>query len=69
MNFPMKQALFDPRQRVGGLSMHFSSEIVEKYGGSIEVHDRIQGNPEEGAMFKILLPKVRRESISEANRK
>ncbi len=64
---PMKHALFDPRQRVGGLGIHFSSEIVEKYGGSIGVHDRIPEIPEEGAMFKIVFPRVRRETISEAN--
>ncbi|MFX0055191.1 MAG: PAS domain-containing protein [Promethearchaeota archaeon] len=53
----LKQYLFDPFQRLGGVGLHFSFEIVQKYGGSIRIRDRVPGNFEEGANFVIWLPK------------
>ncbi|MFW9800622.1 MAG: sensor histidine kinase, partial [Candidatus Thorarchaeota archaeon] len=53
-----KTDIFDPSQRLGGLGMHFSAEIVEKYGGDIEVRDRVLHKPDEGVKFLVRLPKL-----------
>ncbi|MFW9806536.1 MAG: ATP-binding protein, partial [Candidatus Thorarchaeota archaeon] len=55
----MKEVLFDPKHRFGGLGIHFSLQIVEKYGGKISIRDRIHGHPNEGVEFVIWLPKLR----------
>ncbi|MFW9795259.1 MAG: sensor histidine kinase [Candidatus Thorarchaeota archaeon] len=55
----MKEILFDPKHRFGGLGIHFSLQIVEKYGGKITVRDRVHGKPNEGVEFVIWLPKIR----------
>lgn len=52
----MKMILFDPSRRYGGVGLHLASQIIEKYGGCIHVHDRVERKPEEGAMFKVWLP-------------
>ena len=52
-----KQTLFDTSRRFGGLGLHQSWSIVEKYEGKIEIRDRVEGKPEEGALFWIWLPK------------
>jgi signal transduction histidine kinase len=52
-----KGELFDMARRYGGVGLHQSSQISEKYGGSITVHDRVPGKPEKGAEFHILFPK------------
>jgi PAS domain S-box-containing protein len=54
---PVKASLFDTSRRFGGLGLHTAHYIVEKYDGRIEVHDRVTGNPGEGAEFRIWLPK------------
>jgi PAS domain S-box-containing protein len=54
----MKEGLFDIQRRFGGVGLHQSREIVEKYGGRISVEDRVPGVPSEGASFKIWLPKA-----------
>jgi nitrogen-specific signal transduction histidine kinase len=59
----MKDILFDPKHRFGGLGIHFTLQIIEKYGGRINVRDRIQGKPTEGVEFVIWLPKIRRSGI------
>ncbi|MHA2263954.1 MAG: ATP-binding protein [Candidatus Thorarchaeota archaeon] len=51
-----KEGIFDPSQRLGGLGLHFSTEIVEKYGGRLEVRDRVLHNADEGAEFLVWLP-------------
>ncbi|MHA1908885.1 MAG: PAS domain S-box protein [Candidatus Thorarchaeota archaeon] len=52
-----KEQLFDVKRRYGGVGLHQTREIVEKYKGRITVGDRTEGRPEEGAIFTIWLPK------------
>jgi signal transduction histidine kinase len=54
----MKRTLFDPDRRFGGVGIHQACHIVEKYGGAIEVTDRVQGDWTSGAMFKVWFPSV-----------
>jgi PAS domain S-box-containing protein len=52
-----KKSLFDITRRFGGVGLHQVGEIVRKYGGHIEVVDRVPGQSEMGAEFRISLPK------------
>jgi PAS domain S-box-containing protein len=52
-----KNTLFDKSRRFGGLGLHQSWSIVDKYEGKIEVRDRVEGKPEEGSLFWIWIPK------------
>ncbi|MFW9893729.1 MAG: PAS domain S-box protein [Candidatus Thorarchaeota archaeon] len=54
---PVKASLFDTSRRFGGLGLHTAHYIVEKYNGRIEVHDRVTGDPSQGAEFRIWIPK------------
>ncbi|MHA1929843.1 MAG: PAS domain S-box protein, partial [Candidatus Thorarchaeota archaeon] len=54
----VKEALFDIKQRFGGVGLHQSKEIMDKYGGCITVSDRVEHQPRQGALFKIWLPKI-----------
>ncbi|MFW9933004.1 MAG: PAS domain S-box protein, partial [Candidatus Thorarchaeota archaeon] len=38
-----KTELFDMARRFGGVGLHQSNQIIEKYGGSITVMDRVEG--------------------------
>ena len=53
-----KDLLFDMERRFGGVGLHQARQIVEKYGGWIEVHDRILGNHEKGAEFRVWIPRA-----------
>ena len=55
-----KNALFNPETRLGGLGLHFSKDVVEKYGGRLEVRDRVEGDSSKGAKFVVWLPKAGR---------
>jgi len=52
----MKGAIFDQDRRYGGLGLHQAKRILAKYGGRIEVLDRIEGEPEKGALFRLWFP-------------
>jgi len=52
-----KKVLFDPGRRFGGVGVHQAMTIAHKYGGRVSVHDRIIGNPSQGAEFLIWLPR------------
>jgi PAS domain S-box-containing protein len=54
---PMKTILFDQERRYGGLGLHQAKRILAKYGGKIEVADRVPGNPSKGALFRLWFPK------------
>jgi len=56
-----KTELFNPERRFGGVGVHQSKQITEKYGGCISVQDRIDGRPSEGACFRIWLPKLKHQ--------
>ncbi|MHA2140358.1 MAG: ATP-binding protein [Candidatus Thorarchaeota archaeon] len=53
-----KAELFDFARRFGGIGLHQSSQILEKYEGWIQVHDRVKGQPQEGAGFRLWIPKL-----------
>lgn len=57
----VKKFLFDPNRRFGGVGIHQACQIAEKYGGRIEVTDRIEGDPKGGAEFKVWLPRAANE--------
>jgi signal transduction histidine kinase len=52
-----KETLFDATRRFGGVGLHQSREIADKYGGLLKVTDRVPGFPEKGVDFRIWLPK------------
>jgi len=52
-----KMELFERSHRFGGVGLHLAKQIVDKYGGSIQVKDRIEGDVESGVKFSIWLPK------------
>jgi signal transduction histidine kinase len=57
----MKRTLFDPNRRFGGVGIHQACQIAEKYGGAIEVTDRIEGDWTSGAKFRVWFPRLANE--------
>ncbi|MDF1540306.1 MAG: sensor histidine kinase [Candidatus Thorarchaeota archaeon] len=51
-----KRDIFDRHRRYGGVGLHIASMIIEKYGGHISIHDRLQKCPNAGAMVKVWFP-------------
>lgn len=51
-----KKSLLNNARRFGGLGLHQANQIVEKYGGRIELKDRVKGTPNQGARFLIYIP-------------
>lgn len=45
-----------------GLGLSLVKELVERYNGEIEVGDRIEGNPESGARFRMRFPLIMEDS-------
>jgi signal transduction histidine kinase len=58
----LKTAIFDVSRRYGGVGLHQSKQICDKYGGRIEVRDRLKGQPTKGVEFIIWLPKAHEQS-------
>jgi two-component system sensor histidine kinase SenX3 len=54
-----KSGLFDSRRRYGGIGLHLAHHIVNRYGGRITVMNRIEGDPSQGADFRVSLPRIR----------
>jgi len=54
-----KGILFDSTRRFGGVGLHLAHHLVEKYGGTIMVLDRVVGEPDRGVEFRIWLPNAR----------
>jgi PAS domain S-box-containing protein len=54
----MREEIFNPEKRTGGVGLHLVHEIVEKYNGTVRVLDRIEGQPSSGTMFVISFPKI-----------
>ena len=52
-----KETLFDPERRFGGVGIHQALRITRKYGGRMNIHDRVHGDSSQGAEFRIWLPK------------
>ncbi len=59
----IKDYLFDMSRRSGGVGLHQAKQILDKYGGSVKICDRVQNTPSEGLEVQIWLPSV--ESSSE----
>ncbi len=51
-----KETLFDPNRRFGGVGLHQSIKIIQKYSGRITVKDRVEGDYSQGAEFCAWLP-------------
>ncbi|MEM2142708.1 MAG: PAS domain S-box protein [Candidatus Thorarchaeota archaeon] len=56
-----KAVLLDKARRFGGFGLHQSSQIAEKYGGRIEIGDRVPGHHDQGAEFRIVIPRSQRK--------
>ncbi len=58
----MKSKIFDRLQRGAtkskghGLGLHLAKTLVEGYGGSVRVEDRVQGDQTRGSRFIVMLP-------------
>ena len=57
----LKAAIFDVSRRYGGVGLHQSKQICDKYGGRIDVRDRVKDKPTMGAEFVVWLPKTREQ--------
>jgi K+-sensing histidine kinase KdpD len=53
-----KKTLFTERKHGGGVGITLVSQMIRKYGGSIEVQDRIIGKPAMGSKFIVTLRKA-----------
>ncbi len=56
-----KQSLFDKSKRSGGVGLTLVFQMVRKYGGTIEVVDRVKGDPSKGAKFVLTLKEATNE--------
>jgi len=50
-----KQLIFSDRKYGGGVGLTLVSQMIRKYGGSIEVTDRVEGNSALGTKFLVIL--------------
>ena len=55
----LKREIFDVSRRYGGIGLHQSKQICEKYGGNISVRDRVPEKPNQGVEFIVWIPKIR----------
>ena len=53
-----KKTLFTERKHGGGVGITLVSQMIRKYGGSIEVQDRVIGKPTQGVKFIVTLRKA-----------
>jgi signal transduction histidine kinase len=60
MEKPRRDEIFDPSRRFGGVGLHVVSQIVEKYGGHIDVYNRIEESPSHGLEVRVWLPSTQR---------
>ena len=51
-----KMDIFDSNRRYGGVGLHVARQIAMKYGGSLEVYDRVKGDHTQGAEFRLWIP-------------
>ncbi len=56
-----KDSLFDPSRRFGGIGIHQTIRILQKYGGNISIHDRVASDPTQGAEFRLWFPKAKEQ--------
>ena len=53
-----KEALFDKSRRTAGVGLTLVNQMARKYGGRIEVGDRVPGTPRSGAKFTLILKRA-----------
>ncbi len=58
----LKTAIFDVSRRYGGVGLHQSKQICDKYGGRIDVRDRVKRQPTQGVEFIVWLPRTREKN-------
>ncbi len=54
-----KKNLFTERSHAGGVGLKLVRQMIRKYGGSVEVTNRVKGNPSEGVNFIVTLRKTK----------
>jgi PAS domain S-box-containing protein len=54
-----KKTLFESSKRHGGVGLQLVSQMARKYGGTLEVEDRVKGKPNLGAKFILSLKESR----------
>ncbi|MGY5872501.1 MAG: PAS domain S-box protein [Candidatus Thorarchaeota archaeon] len=52
----LKNEIFDVSRRYGGFGLHQTKQICDKYGGRINVRDRVRGKPNDGVEFIVWIP-------------
>jgi K+-sensing histidine kinase KdpD len=50
-----KKSLFDTPKRHGGVGLTLVKQMARKYGGTLDVEDRVKGKPNQGAKFVLSL--------------
>ena len=50
-----KKTLFESSKRHGGVGLQLVNQMARKYGGTLEVDDRVKGKPNQGAKFILSL--------------
>ena len=55
-----KKNLFTERSHAGGVGLKLVRQMIRKYGGSIDVVDRVKGKPSEGVNFTVTLQKTKK---------
>jgi signal transduction histidine kinase len=53
------KSLFDMTTRYGGIGLHQSKHIAEKLGGTIEVHERVEGDFTKGTVVEVFIPSIK----------
>ncbi len=54
-----KKTVFDKSKRQGGVGLTLVSQMARKYGGILEVEDRVKGKPNQGAQFVLSLKEAK----------
>lgn len=54
----LKKNLLDPERRSGGVGILQCMQIASKYGGAIEILDRVDGDWSQGTKVRVWLPKA-----------
>lgn len=54
-----KKNLFTERSHAGGVGLKLVRQMIRKYGGSVEVTNRVKGNPSAGVNFIVTLRKTK----------
>jgi signal transduction histidine kinase len=59
----VKSVIFDrfskaPKKKGSGMGLHIVKTLAKRYGGSVWVEDRVQGDFAQGTVFKVKLPAV-----------